>query len=305
MSKILITGGLGYIGYELVSVLLEKEDHEIIIYDNLYRNNLGLLFTSLAKNKKITFVEGDILDNRTLGKAAQNVDSIVHLAAKVSTPFAQGDFFMFDYVNNWGTANVVNAAMSNEVKEFIYLSTLSIYGHSENVMNEASPIIPITDYAKSKYEGEKHVHTLPDSCKKIIARSGNAFGYNPSLRLDAVLNNFVYKAKFGQKLIVNGNGEQNRAFIHVSRLANQIHQLILNDSVTELSPLLCDISVSVNELIEIIKSINPKVEYNYVNPERGMNNQKFHGSSLDGFNPLAIDQFKKQIIDFYSTFQIK
>lgn len=304
MSKILITGGLGYVGYSLVEELLEKEDTELVIYDNHYRKNLGLLFNNNLIGNKVKFIEGDILDERTLDIAFSGVDCVVHLAAKVSTPFAQGDFYMFDYINNWGTSNVVNVAIEHKVKRFVYLSTLSVYGHNDHEINKEDAILSTSDYGKSKYLGEKHLQTLPDFCEKIIVRTGNIFGYNPSIRLDTVVNNFVYKSKFGQKLIINGNGKQSRSFIHIDRLAKQLASLVLSSTFKNDICLLCDYSITVNELIEIIRETIPQTEYTYINPERNMENQVFANYVFEGYSEVSIDHFKEKILNFYKCFSI-
>ena len=303
MYKILVTGGLGYIGYSLINEIVKKNTYsEIIIYDNLYRKNIDILLGKNLKGKKISFVEGDILDDRTLNDAFEDVDCVIHLAAKVTTPFAQGDFHMFDYVNNWGTSNVVNAALKHNVKEFIYLSTLSVYGNSNDLINSDSPLSPDSDYGRSKYLGEQHLQILPDSCKKIIIRSGNTYGANPSLRLDTVVNNFVFKARFGQKIVIHGNGNQSTAFIQIERLANQVASLMLNEKIEAGTYLLSDFCCSVNELIKIIKKINPKTEYTYINPERTMGSQVIKEQVLKGFPVLEQKQFEQDIENFYHSF---
>jgi UDP-glucose 4-epimerase len=105
--KILITGGAGYIGTELTYELMKHADRidEIIIYDNLSRGNYNL-FIGLSKlpEGKVRFIQGDLLDTRKLRKALKGVDVVYHLAAKVSTPFADQNPHLFEQINHWGTA---------------------------------------------------------------------------------------------------------------------------------------------------------------------------------------------------------
>ena len=100
--KILITGGAGYIGTELTNMLAKNKDvSEIIIYDNLSRKNYNIFLSEKFPGKNIRFIYGDILDTHKLKKVVDDIDVVYHLAAKVSTPFANEDPHLFDQVNHW------------------------------------------------------------------------------------------------------------------------------------------------------------------------------------------------------------
>ena len=108
--NILITGGAGYLGTELVHVLAANEDVEqILIYDNLSRGNYNLFLQDRFKHNKVTFVQADILDSRQLRNSLKDVDVVYHLAAKVTTPFANIDAHFYEQVNHWGTAELIYA----------------------------------------------------------------------------------------------------------------------------------------------------------------------------------------------------
>ena len=105
--KLLVTGGAGYLGTELVRALAARpEIEEVVVYDNLARRNHNLFLAERLLSKPIRFVQGDILDTRTLEKLVADADAIAHLAARVSTPFADQDFHGMDQVNHWGTAEL-------------------------------------------------------------------------------------------------------------------------------------------------------------------------------------------------------
>ena len=100
--KILITGGAGYIGTELVSSLSEDENvSEIVVYDNLSRKNYNF-FIGQSKITKVRFINGDLLDSRKLDKALISVDCVCHLGAMVTTPFSDNHAHSFEQINNWG-----------------------------------------------------------------------------------------------------------------------------------------------------------------------------------------------------------
>ncbi len=128
--NILITGGAGYIGTELTYELTKNSEVEqIIIYDNLSRGNINLFIGSHKLNNKIKFVQGDILDTRLLKQTLEGIDVIYHLAAKVTTPFADQNAHLFEQVNHWGTAELVYAVEESDVKKFIYTSSASVTVH--------------------------------------------------------------------------------------------------------------------------------------------------------------------------------
>src|SRR5690349_6811780 len=105
--NILITGGAGYIGAELVYELSKKDDvTSILVYDNLSRENYNF-FTSLShkiSNGKVRFEFGELLDSRNLRIALKGIDVVYHLAAKVSKPFSNIDSHIYEQINHWGTA---------------------------------------------------------------------------------------------------------------------------------------------------------------------------------------------------------
>ena len=303
MARVLVTGGLGYIGYDLVKNLLKDNGNEVLIYDNMYRKNLGILFHKRLKDKRVKFIEGDILNERKLIEVSEGVDIIYHLAAKANSPYGLDDFHMYDYVNNWGTANVVKAALKCNISKLIYMSSLSVFGHSSEVLSSLSSPNPTSDYAISKLAGERQLKILDGKIEYSIVRSSNTYGYNPSIRLDTVVNNFVYRSIFGQTLIIHGDGKESRGFISIDRLTSQMAQII-KGNCTDKFYHLCDHSVSIMELVAIIKEINPKTEYRHVNPQRKMADQRFEPVSLLGFDVLSNHILRENIDYFYNRFTV-
>ena len=154
--KILITGGAGYIGTELVYELNKNpEVKEIVVYDNLSRGNINLFIGSNKLSNKIKFIQGDILDTRLLRESLKGVDVVYHLAAKVTTPFADQNAHFFEQVNHWGTAELTYAIEESEVKKFIYTSSASVYGASSQEADEQTFPNPKTFYGISKLRGEE------------------------------------------------------------------------------------------------------------------------------------------------------
>lgn len=261
--KILVTGGLGYIGYSLIEQLVENifKDDEIVIYDNVSRQEFSLLNAHHLDGKNIRFVKGDLLDNHKLKKEVDKADTVVHLAGMVTTPFEDKFFHHFDQVNHWGTANLVSAVEESNVNHFIYLSSISVYGHNDELIDANSKVHPDSSYGTSKYQAEKHVRRLMKKIPTHIIRSGNVYGYNPAIRLDAVINRFMYEAHFGDKILINGDGNQYRGFISVSDLCSLLVELVKQPTYKSGVHLAVTKSMSINDVLETIMNLYPNIEF--------------------------------------------
>jgi UDP-glucose 4-epimerase len=264
--KILITGGAGYIGYSLVEQLLRDVDqlHSITIYDNLSRKNYSFFTEARFDHKPVKFIQGDILDGRTLSQALEGIDCVIHLAAKVTTPFADADAHSFDQVNHWGTAQLANAIEQSKVSKVIYLSSIAIYGDSPEPVHERSVPNPQSFYGRSKWEGEKQLNVLTRNRQVFILRSGNVYGYNPSYRIDAVVNRFMFQANFLGKITINGSGDQHRSFIHVDKVAHAIVRVV--DEIPDPGVFnLVEHNYSINGITRQIQAIYPKLDIIHAN----------------------------------------
>lgn len=266
--RILVTGGAGYIGTELVSALAnEKSISEIIVYDNLSRKNFNFF---IGKNKvaKVKFINGDLLDSRRLQKSLQNVDVVYHLAAMVTTPFSDNHAHSFEQINNWGTAELVQAVENSAVSKFVYLSSASVYGSTaETIQSSSHDKNPRTYYGITKLKGEEHVRRLSNKgIETLIFRCANVFGYSKSMRFEAVINKFMFEANFTNKIIINGNGNQSRAFIHVQNVVDVLKS-ILNKTIEDDGDAinLSEFNASILEIAEVVKSIYPDLEMQFIN----------------------------------------
>ena len=264
--KVLITGGAGYIGNELVYMLANDNSiDEIVIYDNLIKGNYNL-FTGLRKMPRpnVKFIKGDILDGRKLRKALDGVDVVYHLAANVTTPFADQNPHFFEQINHWGTAELVYAVENSDVSKLVYLSSVSVYGSQSELVTIDTPMFPKTYYGISKKRGEDQVLRLSDKISTFIVRSGNVFGYSKNMRVDAVINKFMFDAQFENRITINGDGNQHRAFISIQKVAEVLSKLPFSDLNTGVFNLI-DKNISIIELAEEVKNIYPNLEMIFVN----------------------------------------
>jgi len=263
--RVLIKGGAGYLGTELTRLLDQNPNvSEIIIFDNLSRNNYNIFLHSGIKRGKVRFIKGEILDSRVLKQIVQNVDVVYHLAARVSTPLSNESSHLFEQVNHWGTAELVYATEESNVKRFIYLSSASIYGANNNEINIDTIPDPKSFYGISKYRGEKHVERLINKMNTYIVRSSNVYGYGISMRFDAVINRFMFDASFIGKISVYGNGSQRRSFVHIEKAANILANLV-NSNLKSGTYNLVDKVMSIMEISEHIKNLYPKLEMIFIN----------------------------------------
>ena len=264
--NVLITGGAGYLGTELVYALDSLPEVEsITVYDNFSRTNYNLFIgkTQLTGNKT-QFIEGELLDTRKLKKAVEQADIVVHLAAKVTTPFADQNPHLFEQINHWGTAELVYAVESSRVKKLINLSSISVYGSSEEEVSVGAPLNPRTFYGISKMRGEEHVTRLMQQISTCNIRCGNVYGYSKSMRFDSVINKFMFQAHFKNRITINGDGMQHRSFIHIDKVTAALCHLVTAewDSVT-LD--LVDRVMHINEVAGTLKEVYPELEMIFVN----------------------------------------
>ncbi|MEM7107121.1 MAG: SDR family oxidoreductase [Bacteroidota bacterium] len=264
--KILLTGGAGYIGTELAKLLVDREDvHEVVIYDNLSRTNFNFFIGHTFQNaKKLRFEKGELLDSRQLNKALTGVDVVYHLAAKVTTPFANTDPHIYEQVNHWGTAELVYAVENSNAKKFIFTSSTSVYGSSKEAVNEAVKPNPKTFYGISKLRAEDHVNRLADLMDTFVFRCGNVYGYSRSMRFDAVINKFVFEAHFNKRITINGDGKQHRSFIHIDHAATAL-EAVLDSDIAPGVYNLSDRDLEILDIVDALKQIIPDLEFLFVN----------------------------------------
>ena len=304
--KVLVTGGAGYMGTELVNLLVSNEAVEkVIVYDNLSRMNYNLfLGLKLQKYPKLVFVKGELLDSRSLKKALKDVDVVVHMAAKVTTPFAVSDSHVYEQVNHWGTAELVYAVEeSSSVKKFIYTSSTGVYGSSEKPADESVEPNPKTFYAISKFRGEEHVRRLMNKMETYILRCGNVYGYSKSMRFDSVINKFVFEANFNKILTVQGNGKQSRSFIHVDLTAKALNNL-LSSKLPSGTYNLVERSIRVFDIVDDLKQLIPELEFIFINQHLSLHELNVQpnmvvNKSLGISNPKSL---KEELREFLSRF---
>ena len=213
--NILVVGGAGYVGGGIVDNL--KDNHHVTVYDSLIYEE--------SFRKDVDFVYGDIRDRNKLKKLLDQNDAVIWLAALVGDGACAINPELTFEINS----ESVRFLAQNFKKRIVFLSTCSVYGAQEGLLDELSTINPLSEYASSKVQAEEY---LQDS-NAIIFRLGTLFGISDEfsrIRLDLVVNILVTKALTEGKLTVFG-GDQWRPLLHVTDVANAISHTIDTDIV--------------------------------------------------------------------------
>ena len=218
MTKVLITGGAGYLG-SVITELLLQDWREITILDNMMYNQTSLINFSHYDNFK--FINGDVRDKELLKELVLQNDVIIPLAAIVGFPACERDKELATQINYEHVKFVCDIAKEND-KKVVYPNTNSGYGIGENgECTEESPLNPISHYGKTKVEAEKEVLGIGG----ISLRLATVFGTSPRMRMDLLVNEFVYKA-LTDKSIVLFEKKFVRNFIHIRDVALVFRKMI-------------------------------------------------------------------------------
>lgn len=304
--NVLVTGGAGYVGTELVLKLAENPIvSKVIVYDNLSRENYNLFInaTKQIRTDKIQFEFGDLLDTRKIKKVLKDIDVVYHLAARASTPFANTDSHLFEQVNHWGTAELVYAIEElKTVKKLIYVSSCSVYGSGKEMIDENTVVNPKTIYGISKMRGEEHVARLGSKMNAIIIRLGNVYGYSASMRFDAVINKFMFESHYKNRISIHGNGRQSRSFIHVDKAVDSLQAILTKDIPSDIYNL-TERNLEIYDLIDEVKDLYPSLEFIFINQHLELREQKVNPETkLLKYIPLQLTNFTEELAVFKTKF---
>lgn len=218
--NILITGGAGYIGSELVSHFIKE--NKVTVLDNLMYSKDSLLRYTQEKN--FNFIKGDVRDTSLLEKCVKNADVIIPLAALVGFPLCDKDPRAAQEINH--DANTWIAKNKSKDQLVIYPCTNSGYGVSDggNVCTEESPLNPISLYGVTKVAAEKDFKNVENH---VTFRLATVYGPSSRMRSDLLVNNFVLRAK-KDKVLVLYECEFMRNYVHIHDVCKAF-KFVLND----------------------------------------------------------------------------
>ena len=206
MERVWITGGAGYIGSVLTRALLDA-GHAVTVLDRFLFGRAGI--EGLAGRDGLTVVEADVRDRRAVADAMRDADRVVHLAGIVGYPACRADPEKATDVNIGGTQVVLGALGG---RPLLLASTQSVYGVVDGQADEDTPPRPVSLYGRNKAEAEEMVRRQAD--EHVILRLATVFGVSPRMRVDLLINDFVYQAIHSGRIVLY-EGHFRRAFVHV------------------------------------------------------------------------------------------
>lgn len=218
-NKVLITGGAGYLGSVLTELLLSK-NYFVTVIDNLMYKQTSV--TTFSHNKNFKFILDDVRNDSVLKSLVESNDIIIPLAAIVGMPACKLNPTATVDINFKQVKNITDWSTNNQM--ILIPNTNSQYGSSTELITEDSPFNPLSLYAETKCDAEKAVL---DSGNGIAMRLATVFGISYRMRLDLLVNDFVYKA-LTEGTLVLFESHFMRNYIHVRDIANTFLFMIEN-----------------------------------------------------------------------------
>lgn len=212
MSKLVVTGGAGFIGSHLTDYLIES-GHQVVVVDNLMLGKKEFI------NKKAKFKKIDIRNEKKLEKVFEGAEAVFHLAADPRLPVSIEDPITTHGINVTGTLNVLHAARKAGVKKVIFSSSCAVYGDQPLPIVETAVLNPLSPYGLHKLMGEEYCRLfyILYGLESVCLRYANVFGprklANGSYPM--VIPVFLDQKKKGQQLTIVGDGKNTRDYIHV------------------------------------------------------------------------------------------
>ena len=268
-KKVLITGGAGFIGTNLISFLLNKYPKiKITVFDNFTNNykNFEKKFKKEFLQKKIKLIKEDLKNKKKLLKETQGIDLVFHLAANSDISLAINNP-LIDFDGTLITSNLLECCRINNVKKIMYTSGSGIYGDSKHLQKEESikSIKPISFYGASKLacEGLMSSYSYMYNMDISIFRMANIIG---KYSTHGVIFDFLKKLKINNsKLIILGNGKQNKSYLHVDDLIEAFFCVLKKQKKNyDFFNVATDELITVKNIAKIIFQtirVNPKIEY--------------------------------------------
>lgn len=292
--RFLVTGGAGFIGSALAN-RLQLQGHDVLVLDDLSNGDPGRLHPS------IKFTKGDIDNIPLLWSLLYDVDSVYHLAARVSV--AQSVLHPRDYsrVNVGGTVSLMEAMRDTGVRRVVFTSSGAIYGRQPHkpVTEEDQPE-PDSPYAVSKWAAEKYIHTIGNlwGLETVALRIFNAYGPFQSLPLShaPVVPRFLQQALTGGSVVLFGDGRQTRDFVYVDDVVDALISAVTAENINRcVLNIGSGVETSINDLVDQIEEVTGRSVNRIYNP-----------SAVGGVPRLAADISKaRSLLQFHPKTSLK
>ncbi|MEA2294806.1 MAG: UDP-glucose 4-epimerase [Solirubrobacteraceae bacterium] len=271
MSRVLVTGGAGFIGSHVVDAL-RRAGHEAVVYDQRP--------SPWHDRRVVETVIGDLCDTARLQDALEGCDAVAHLAAAADVDEVAADPLAAEQCNARGTACVLQAAKDAGVQRVIYASTIWVYSDVEAAhVDEDTPLLPPAHlYTATKLTGELYCRSYRElyGQESVVLRFGIPYG--PRARPAAVVPAFVGRARRGEALTIAGDGAQTRRFVYVEDLADGVVRALRPEAANRTYNLVGARDVSIREVAETVGSVVGGVEIAFGPGRAG----DFKGAEISG-----------------------
>ncbi|MFW6041261.1 MAG: GDP-mannose 4,6-dehydratase [Thermoplasmatota archaeon] len=257
MKRVLVTGGCGFVGTNLVDFLLRKTEWDITVLDNLSEGKIEYLESiDNYSRERVNFFKGDIRKDSDIDEAIKGCDYIFHLAAQTDVIHSIEDPYKDADINILGTINLLNQSVENEVDKLVLASSAAPLGEQEMPIDENKVPSPISPYGASKLACEGYCSAYSGSyrLKTVALRFSNVYGPN-SWHKGSVVAKFIKQILDKDIPIIYGDGEQTRDFIHTYDISQALYLSAVKDftNTFELFQIATGEETSVNELYRVIK----------------------------------------------------
>ncbi len=272
--RILVTGGAGFIGSNLVDALVAETRDEIVVMDDFSTGTRANLSRHDGRGR-VVVVEGDIRDEARVREVMRGVDLVYHLAVQCLR-VSIGDQYLVHTVNATGTLNLLIAAREADVSRFVYCSSSEVYGTALRVpMDEEHPLAPTTPYGASKLAGEAYARSfhLTYGLPVVVARPFNTYGAREHFEgaYGEVIPKFAVRALNGAPLVVFGDGDQTRDFTEVQDTVRGLMLAATTDAaVGDVVNIARGEEVSINEIARLVlEAVGAKGTIEHAEPRPG------------------------------------
>ncbi len=306
-NKILVTGGAGYVGSNLIGKLLDKGTKvrclDLLMYgDDSIKNYYN--------NKNFELIKGDIRSLDILEKSLEGIGCVVHLAAIVGDQPCLVAPKLAYKINFTATKLLVDTSIKKKINKFIFSSTCSNYGETENdsLVNEESKLNPVSLYAETKIDCERYISSIDSNIMTcVILRFATAFGVSNRTRFDLTVNSFAYEAITNKQLLIFAANTW-RPYIHVNDMSDIIIKLINSDKINNTKNIdnifnagFTDQNYTKKNLLDMLKIILPETKIRYIdNDVVDKRNYKVDFSKINKFlnikSSIGVNQGLREIV---------
>jgi UDP-glucose 4-epimerase len=262
ITKILVTGGAGFIGCHLVDRLL-SQGFAVTVLDDFSSGRMQNI-SHHKKAKDFQVVHGDVRNTELLKNVVKDVDAVFHEAALVDAALSVKEPFLFNDVNVVGTLSLLRACADSGVKRFVFASSAAVYGNSKPVKKKEDMVLtPISPYGVTKLAAENYVRVFSElyGLETVSLRCFNVYGTRQSVgsSYGGVITAFLSRLLIGQAPIIFGDGKQSRDFVNVDDVVSaNLLALKGKSAIGEVFNIGSGTSTTIYELTKMLRHLTNK-----------------------------------------------